>query len=282
MLFEELLVVVGIPLLLILVGFIASRAELVVIGGIGLLVAGVLIFASPLVVEYNTNFTSESSQVWEAHCNVTDLFPVVYTTYSDGVNVEQGTIVAGDITRTYYINMNYLQVKENGAAFNITWNFTNPIGTCPEHLHWVGRYQGVSNRGFDWYAYNWTSYTWIYVGTGSPDVVASAGDVSETLSEGCTPDFINATTNQIRIKMRAINAATSAYYIYTDMIRLDTEYSDTYSLQNQIVNCTHDSYNTTMTYDGVELEDNNNLILGTIIAFLGLLCLGIGAVTLKG
>jgi len=37
-----------------------------------------------------------------------------------------------------------------------------------------------------------------------------------------------------------------------------------------------------MTYDGVELEDNNNLILGTIIAFLGLLCLGIGAVTLKG
>ena len=49
MLFEEALLLVGIPLVLILIGYFVHRGELAVIGGIGLLVVGVMMLASPLV-----------------------------------------------------------------------------------------------------------------------------------------------------------------------------------------------------------------------------------------
>jgi len=135
MLFEEALILVGIPLVLVLIGFIARRAELTVIGGIGLLVAGVIILASPLVVHQEVNYTSEQSYVWEGYCNVTDLF------------------------------------------------------------------------------YN------------------------ETSAE--------------------------------------------YETFNQIVNCTRDNYNVTYWYDGTELEPNNNMIIGLLIALFGLLGLMVGALTFR-
>ena len=185
MLFEELLVVVGIPLLLILVGFIASRAELVVIGGIGLLVAGVLIFASPLVVEYNVNYTTEVSHVWNC------------SNYTDN------------------------------SCFG-----TPLINSC--------------------LPYNQTQCEGI---------------------SGCTWDVQRSCTGTPKLTCEELFLAWGSEKCY------ETNGCYIWSESNPQ---TCDSYDTTYTYEGVELEDNNNLILGTIIAFLGLLCLGIGAVTLKG
>jgi hypothetical protein len=184
MLFEELLIVVGIPFLLVLVGFIASRAELVVIGGIGLLVAGVLIFASPLVVEYNVNHTAELSHVWNC---------------SDYTN---GTCLG---TPHEHSCMTYNETQCRGIA-KCEWNGQSCEGTPELTCHELFLTWGV---------------------------------------EKC----------------------------------LETDGCYVESLSNPQ---TCDSYDVTYTYSGVEIDPNNNLILGTIIAFLGLLCLGIGAVTLRG
>ena len=65
MLFEEALLLVGIPLLLAVAGIITWRAELAVIGGIGLLVAGVMMLASPLVVQYGVLGATELTHTWD-------------------------------------------------------------------------------------------------------------------------------------------------------------------------------------------------------------------------
>ena len=184
MLFEELLVVVGLPLLLIIVGFIASRAELVVIGGIGLLVAGVLIFASPLVVEYNVNYTAELSHVWNCSEDTQGCFG---TPKLDTCRVYNQTQCEGIEGCTWWV--------QGGCS-------GTPTETC-ENLYLV----------------------W--------------GEEKCTETLGC---YLQLASNPQ----------------------------------------TCDSYDTTYTYEGVTLADNDNLFLGTLIAFLGILCLGIGAVTLKG
>jgi len=184
MLFEELLIVVGIPLILVLVGFIAHRAELTVIGGIGLLVAGILVLASPLVVEYNLNSTSEMSHVWNCS-NYTDN-SCLGTPWKDSCR-------AYNETQCRYIS-------------NCTWW---PQGGC----------------------------------TGTPGLTCSelyayGGEEKCQETYGC---YIWNLTNPHEC----------------------------------------DNYETTYTYEGVELEDNNNLILGVLLAFFGLLALGVGALTLR-
>lgn len=135
MFFEEALIFIGLPLILIITGYLKNRADLTTIGGIALLITGVFIFASPLTVQHNLNYTAEQSYVWEGYCNITDL-------------------------------------------------------------------------------------------------------------------FYNATI-------------------------------DEYEMQNQIVNCTRNMYNTTYYYQGIPLEENNNLILGLVLSMFGLLAMTTGIVTMR-
>ena len=221
------------------------------------------------------NYSSENSYVWDGYCNVTDLFPQELIAYADGVNIEDGTYTSGTLnpgTRT--VDQSYYVVKENGLNFNITWNFTWYTYICPEHFHWVGRYEAPANRRFDWYAYNWTASDWDYVGTGSPDVVASGSDAEEVLIEGCTTDFINATNNQIRMKMVTENSGTGDYYIWTDLILVDTESTTVFAESTQVLNCTRDQYNTTYTY-GPCATETIGFAFSEMMAVL-LLLVGIG------
>lgn len=184
MLFEELLIVVGIPLILVLVGFIAHRAELTFIGGIGLLVAGVLVLASPLVVEYNLNSTSEMSHVWNC------------SNYTDD------------------------------SCLGTPWK-----GSC-----WP--YNETQCRDID--GCEWSIQGGCY---GTPEwdcdeLFAYGGEEKCQETYGC---YIWNLTNPHEC----------------------------------------DNYETTYTYEGVEIEEDNNLILGVLLAFFGLLALAVGALTLR-
>lgn len=241
-----------------------SKGNLFLIAGaLVLLLTGIFAVVDVQGLEAQTdcvNATYEDSNVWDGYCNVTDLLPKELYAYADGVNIEDGTYIAGTLDPgTRIIDQSYYQVQENGANFNITWNFSWVATDCPEHFHWVGRYQGPANRKFDWYAYNWTASDWDYVGTGSPDVTASASDVSELLNEGCTPDYIHDTDQQIRMKMVTANSAAGAYYIYTDYIVVDTESTTEWEYRNEIVNCTRDDITINYTYGpcGTETMDFN-------------------------
>ena len=82
------------------------------------------------------------------------------------------------------------------------------------------------------------------------------------------------------MRMQHVGGGVASHYMETDYLRLDCTAS-TYTVGQAIVNCTRDSVNVTTTYDGVTLSDNNNLILGVLLAFFGLLALGVGALTLR-
>lgn len=279
MLFEETLLLVGIPLILILVGYLAHRAELTVIGGVGLLVVGVMILASPLVVHYNTNYTSEQSYVWDGYCNVTDLFPTEYDAFLQEYTIEDGTYIAGTAASTYYRDSSYLQIQENGAAFNVTLNFTTTAALCPTDMDFVGRYQGPANRQFEWYAYNWTDGT--YVNLGFAAVSSSAGDQELSYSCPSSNSYLDPASRNMSLKMVTTNSAAGAYYIYIDKVLLYAIDTGVYSEQTQLVNCTRDNYNVTYWYDGEELDPNNNMIIGILIALLGLLCLVVGTLSFR-
>ena len=279
MLFEETLLLVGIPLILILVGYLAHRAELTVIGGVGLIVVGVMILASPLVVHYNVNYTAEQSYVWNGYCNVTDLFLTEYNAYVVNYSMENGVLTAGNIASTYFKDGNYLQIKENGAGFNITYNFTAPVAACPTHMRFSGRYQGPANRQFEWWAYNWTSASFVNLGFAA--VASSSSDATFTYACPISSTFQNTETGEILIKMVTTNAAAGAYYIYTDELLVYVDSLTDYSVQTQLVACTRDNYNITYWYDGEELDPNNNMIIGVLIALLGLLCLVVGTLSFR-
>lgn len=185
MLFEEVLLVVGIPLILVVAGFLAWRAELIVIGGIGLLVAGVLILASPVVVHYGLNSTNEVSHVWNCS-NWTE-------------NSCLGTPLINSCTA-------YNQTQCEGIS-GCTWDvqrdcYGTPKLTCDELFETWGATKCYETDG---------CYIW-----------------NETNPHEC------------------------------------------------------DTYDVTYTYEGEELEFNNNFILGGLIALFGVLCLLVGSITFKG
>ncbi len=245
-----------------------------------MVVVGIFVLASPVIVHYDVNYTAEQSYVWLGLCNVTDLFPGELLVYADGVGIEDGDWVSGVLDPdTHEVDQDYYIVEEAGVSFNITWNFTWVEYTCPEHFHWTGRYEAPANRYFDWYAWNWTDSTWVYVGTGSPDVVASAVDGEEILDSGCTTDFINIDTLQIIMKMDTENSGQNGE-IYTDQIFLHT-FTDAYVIDNKIVNCSRDQFNTTYDYSGETLPDNDNLLFGILLVFLGLFSLAVGAISVR-
>jgi len=70
MLFELALLLIAIPLLLVLIGYFTSSPFPLLIGGIGALVVGVFILASPIYFEQLGN-TTEVSHVWNCS-NYTD------------------------------------------------------------------------------------------------------------------------------------------------------------------------------------------------------------------
>lgn len=65
MLLEELLILGGIPFLLLSLGYLSRRAELLLLGGIGLIVVGTLLLASPLSITQNVNSTNEIGHEWD-------------------------------------------------------------------------------------------------------------------------------------------------------------------------------------------------------------------------
>jgi len=65
MLIEHTLLLIGIPLFLIAIGFIKQNGFMAVAGGIGLVVLGVFVLASPVVTNYEVNFTEDVSLYWE-------------------------------------------------------------------------------------------------------------------------------------------------------------------------------------------------------------------------
>ena len=226
-----------------------ARAMFLVGGGVVLLVLGIFVGMDATGIEVQTyggcqNFTFEDSYVWDGYCNVTDLFPTIYTSYVQGYLVDDGTHVAGNIASTYYRDSNYLQVEENGANFNITFNFTSPTGSCPTYMRWVGRYQGPANRYFEWYVLNWTSGS--YESLGFAQVDSTAGD--QTLTYSCptaASDYINSSTGEIELRMVTANSANNGD-IYTDeFILFDNTTTTDYSVQTQVVECERDNYNTT-------------------------------------
>jgi len=271
--------------LLLALGWFVNRGEsnkgnhFLIGGALILIIIGLFSVVDAQGLEVQTyggceNASYENSYVWEGYCNVTDLFPETLIAYADGVNIEDGTYTSGTLLDTHEIDGDYYVVKENGASFNITWNFTWSEYECPEHFHWTGRYDAPANREFDWYSWNWTSSAWMYVGTGSPDVVASGADSSELLDSGCTTDFLNPITNQIRMKMDTENSGTGQYYLYTDLILLDTESETSYAISNKILNCTRDQYNTTREY-GACYKETTGFNLSQMIAVV-LILIGLG------
>lgn len=62
MLFEHALLLIGIPLILIALGIIKNYSAMVIAGGIGLLVVGILVLASPITIPQTVNQTIETIQ----------------------------------------------------------------------------------------------------------------------------------------------------------------------------------------------------------------------------
>lgn len=57
MLFEHSILLVGIPLILFLAGAMTKKSALLIIGGIGLLVMGIVVLASPIFTQQLQNIT---------------------------------------------------------------------------------------------------------------------------------------------------------------------------------------------------------------------------------
>ena len=182
MLVEEAAIIIGIPLILILVGYITRRGEATAIGGIGLLVAGVLLLASPLVVHYGVNATNEISHVWNCSNETYDCFGTPEPKSCWWYNATQ----CADIDGCEYIGNNC---------------YGTPEWTCEQLYIYGGEEKCDETKG---------CYMW-----------------AETWPHTC------------------------------------------------------DNYYTEYTYGGVELEDNDNLILGVLLAFFGLLCIAVGTLTFR-
>jgi len=237
---------------------------------------GIMLGLSPLVYPIGTISTVSE---YDAYCNVTDLFPEMLTDYADAVSTEEGTYVSGTLANTHSIDQQYLVYQENGANFNVTYNFSWYEYECPEHLHWTGRYDAPANREFDWYTYNWTHDVWTYVGDGTP-VSSSASDQSIELSEDCTTDFINVIGNTILIKQVSSNSAVSNYKLYTDAIYLDTESVVSYAQDTRVVNCTVSDK--TLLDSNSNLDEDFNLMISLFLIMLGLGTFLYGVITVFG
>lgn len=278
MLFEHALLLIGIPLILIVLGVIKNYSAMVISGGIALLVVGVLVLASPLIANYDVNYTAENSYVWDGYCNVTDLFPSYQEVYPDAVSTESGVYVSGALEDVEVRDQTYLVYADAvGAGFNITWNFSWIKSSCPEHMHWVGRYEGKQNSYFEWWVFNWTSDAWQFSNNTVVDEASS--DAEYQYGQKCNPDFINDNTTQLRLKMVTYNQGSSDE-IYTDKLLIHSE-SIGYAVSNKIIECTRDQYNTTYIYSGESLPANDNLIFGVMLTLVGLLCLVAGALSGK-
>ena len=185
MLFEEALLLVGIPLVLILIGYFVHRGELAVIGGVGLLVVGVMILISPLVVHYNVNATYELSHVWNC---------------------------------TNYTAADCFGTPDKWSCF----------------------------------AYNETQCR---------DIDGCAWDGVQTYCSG-TPEW----------------TCTELWVYGGEEKCLETEGCYIWNLTNPH---TCDSYDTTYTYGGTELDTNSNMLIGLLITLLGLLCLVVGTLSFR-
>ena len=217
------------------------------------------------------NASYENSYVWEGYCNVTDLFPTEFITNPTTYSLENGVLTAGTIANVYTHDGTYLQIKENGAGFNITFNFTVPVVQCPTNMKFVGRYQGPANRYFTWYVYNWTSGA--FQNTGLADVTASSSDAVYEYGCPASSDYFDIDTRQLLMKMVTTNAAAGAYYIYTDELQLSSISPDSYSVQTRTIDCTRDQYNTTYDYGACyanSMDFGYSEMLGIILMLLGL------------
>lgn len=230
---------------LLIIGYFTEKRHFVVGGAVALLVLGLFLAVDGFEACGVVDHTSEESYYWNGTCNVTDLFEVETVRNANAYSIENGALTAGLLSDTYTTNGQYLQIKENGAGFNVTYNFTCLVSDNPALLEFAGRYQGPSNRRFDWYGYNWTSGA--FVNLGFATVTASA--IDQTLSYTCPSSvhLIDPVTGKVMVKMVTTNAAAGAYYIYTDYIALVGD-SGVFAEQTMMVDCTRDLINVTYYY----------------------------------
>ncbi len=249
----------AIGLILIFLGLLGEKKTptLLLAGALFLVISGILLGADGLQypTEAEMMASYENSYVWDGYCNVTDLFPAILSVYPNAVSIEDGTYVSGALNPDIReIDQDYYIIEENGANFNITWNFTWIAYECPEHLHWTGRYSAPSNREFTWYVYNWTADE--FQMTPHNSVGASTIDQSFQYGQACQIDFVEIGTHNMMLKMVSSNSASNGV-MYTDMIVIDTE-TDSYAEETRIINCTRDQYNTTYSY-GTNSDTQGNI-----------------------
>jgi len=269
MILVETLLIFAIGLAGAYVGWRFKMTAMYIITALLILVAAATVWIqgiSPAPDEICLTATNETSTQYEAYCNVTDLFPKYHEVYPDAVSVESGNYVSGSLDDVHERDQVYLVYEDDGNPdFNVTWNFSWIKSACPEHMHWIGRYEGGSSSYFKWWVFNWTSNAWQE--SGNPQVDSSSSDEEFQYGEACNTDFINPNTTQLRLKMVTYNQGWSDE-IYTVRFYLHSE-QEGYETQTQIVNCTKDTHDETKTYDKcVEAGDNQATEAGEVIVII--------------
>ena len=290
MLFDFALLLIAVPLILIVIGYFTRSAFPLGAGGIGFIIVGVMLLASPITTmpccDGAAN-TMETSLYWDDLClqtvRVAAGDTLVY--YATSVTPIGHTSVTGTLNNTYLNDQIYYTVREGAPGdFNITWNFTGlPNSACS--LTFNGHYDGGGGHYVKCTIFNYTSGLYQNCdGAPADDFPNTVGhaDYTRGWSYDGFLDFYDG--GELSMRMQHVGGGVASHYMETDYLRMDC-IATTYTIGESIVNCTHDSVNVTSignsTSASEAMTDNENLALGVLLIFVGLFCLVTGALSTR-
>ncbi len=181
------------------------------------------------------------------------------------------TVDSGTFTDTATRNGNYWVLDENGQMAAI-FNFTELDGTLDSVLVY-GYYDG--NPAHDVYAYmwNWSSVSWVYLGTPIMENEATDQQYIWEFTAGEAADFRNDTDARFMLQ-HGTNGGAQTHLLYMDWVALFESEDDEGVMVEQYVNCTRDTYDTTYTYTSCPSSTTTSTSWATIFIMLALVMIG--------